>query len=314
MAALVIGHRGACGYRPEHTLESYRLAIALGADCIEPDLVMTRDGVLVARHENEIGGTTDVAAHAEFAARRCTRFIDGEPVTGWFTEDFTFAELKTLRARERLPQLRAANTAYDGRFDIPAFDEVLEFLAAQNAARAAQGLPPVGVYPETKHPGHFASLGLPLEPALLAALARGARGAPVFIQSFEAWNLRWLRGRTGYPLVRLAETRAVLEPLQEVARYADVLGVAKAMVMPRDARGALAAPTALVAEAHAAGLGVHVWTFRAENEFLPAGYRRGDAPQARGDVEAEIRAFLDAGIDGFFTDQPDAGRAAVAGY
>ena len=308
---LVIGHRGASGYRPEHTLQSYHLAIAQGADYIEPDLVMTRDGVLVARHENEIGGTTDVATHAHFASRRRTQPIDGVPVTGWFTEDFTLAELKILRARERLPQLRTANTAFDGQLDIPTFDEVLAFLARENAQRAAHALPAVGVYPETKHPTHFARIGLPLEPALLTSLAQGARGAPVFVQSFEDGNLRRLRGSSLYPQVRLAETRAALGELADVATYADVIGVAKDLVIPRDAAARLAAPTTLVADAHRAGLAVHVWTFRAENAFLPADYRRGSGEAARGDVEAELRAFLDAGIDGFFTDQPDMGRAVV---
>jgi glycerophosphoryl diester phosphodiesterase len=308
---VVIGHRGASGYRPEHTLASYQLAIEQGADYIEPDLVMTRDGVLVARHENQIGGTTDVAAHPGFAARRRTQFIDGEPVTGWFTEDFTLAELKTLRARERLPQLRVANTALDDRFEIPTFDEILALLAGANAARAAQGLSAIGVYPETKHPTHFANMGLPLEAALLAALHAKAQGAPVFIQSFEAGNLRALRRLTGYPLVRLAESVDVLGDLADVAIYADVIGVEKAMVIPRDADGRLTAVTPLVRDAQRAGLAVHAWTFRAENQFLPAEYRRGNGPAARGDLPAEIRAYLDAGIQGFFTDHPDAGRVAV---
>jgi glycerophosphoryl diester phosphodiesterase len=308
---IVIGHRGASGYRPEHTLASYQLAIEQGADFIEPDLVMTRDGALVARHENEIGGTTDVATRREFAARRRTQFIDGEPVTGWFTEDFTLAELKTLRARERLPQLRTANTAFDGRFDIPTFEEILALLAGINAARAAQGLAAIGVYPETKHPTHFANLGLPLEGALLAALATGARGAPVFIQSFEAGNLRALRGLTAYPLVRLAESVDVLGDLADVAIHADVIGVAKAMVIPRGADGRLTAVTPLVRDAQRAGLAVHAWTFRAEDEFLPTEFRCGKGPAAHGDLEAEIRVYLDAGIEGFFTDHPDAGRVAV---
>jgi len=306
---LVIGHRGACGYRPEHTLESYRLAIEQGADFIEPDLVMTRDGVLVARHENEIGGTTDVAAHPEFAARRCTRFIDGEPFTGWFIEDFTLAELKRLRARERLPALRPANTAYDGRYAIPTFDEVLAFLADANALRAAQGLHPVGVYPETKHPSYFASIGLPLEGALLDALARGLHGAPVFIQSFEAGNLRALRRVTRHPLVRLATLRAELGDLADVARYADAIGVSKDAVIARDAAGDLAESTGLVADAHRAGLVVHGWTFRAENAFLPRTLRSGSDEAAHGALSRELRVFLDEGIDGFFTDFPDIGSA-----
>lgn len=311
---LVIGHRGASGYRPEHTLAGYALAIEQGADFIEPDLVMTGDGVLVARHENEIGGTTDVAARPQFAARRRTQFIDGEPVTGWFTEDFTLAELKTLRARERLPQARPANTAYDGCFDIPTFAEILALLARSNRTRAVQGLPAVGVYPETKHPTHFADLGLPLEPALLAALAAGAQDAPVIIQSFEAGNLRWLRQHTACVLVRLAETRDVLGDLDDVSTYADVLGVAKAMVLDWHAPGGCVVPTPLVGDARRAGLGVHVWTFRAENQFLPTPCRRGADPAVHGDLEAEIRAYLDAGIDGFFTDQPNLGRAAVDGW
>ncbi|HMA10529.1 MAG TPA: glycerophosphodiester phosphodiesterase family protein, partial [Steroidobacteraceae bacterium] len=184
-APLVIAHRGASGHLPEHTLPAYALALLQGADYIEPDLVATRDGVLVARHENQISGTTDVAAHGEFAARRRTQPVDGVPVTGWFTEDFTLAELRTLRARERLPQLRPENARHDGEFGIPTFDEILALLSQVNAARRAQGQPLAGVYPETKHPTHFASLGLPLEPPLLAALAERGGGAPVFIQSFE---------------------------------------------------------------------------------------------------------------------------------
>ena len=326
---IVIGHRGACGYRPEHTLESYRLAIELGADYIEPDLVMTRDGVLVARHENEIGGTTDVAAHPEFASSHRTQLIDGRVVSGWFTEDFTLAELKTLRARERLPSLRPANVAFDGQFDVPTFDEVLAFLAAENAARAIRGLSAIGVYPETKHPTHFRSIGLPLEEALLDALDRGLSGAPVFIQSFELGNLVALRRQCRHPLVFLVESqgaphdfvvagdardyRALMQPegLAMLAAQVDAIGVAKSLVCPVSASGALAVPTRLVDDAHRAGLVVHAWTFRAENHFLPPALRSGDEEARHGDLQAEIRTFLDAGIDGFFTDQADIGRAAA---
>ncbi len=197
---LVIAHRGASGERPEHTLESYRLAIEQGADYIEPDLVMTRDGVLIARHENEIGGTTDVAQHPEFAARRRTQIIDGETLSGWFTEDFTAAEMKTLRARERLPELRPQNCAFDGRHEIPTFDEIMLLATETNRRR---GGTKIGVYPETKHPAHFAGLGLPLEQAVLDVLQRhdyAADGSPVFIQSFDPGNLRQLRGMTRLPL------------------------------------------------------------------------------------------------------------------
>ena len=295
---IVIAHRGASGERPEHTLESYRLAIEQGADYIEPDLVMTRDGVLVARHENEIGGTTDVAEHRRFASRRRTQVIDGETMTGWFVEDFTLAELKTLRARERLPQLRPANTAFDGRFEVPTFDEILELANATHRARG--GAARIGVYPETKHPAHFRAIGLPLERAVLDALDRhdyGERGSPVFIQSFDPANLRMLRGMTTLPLVQLLES--ALGDLDDVARHADAIGIEKAL-----------ATAAGIREAHRRGLAVHVWTFRAENEFLPDQLRVGSDRAAHGRLQQEIEAYLDAGIDGFFVDFPAIGVRA----
>lgn len=325
---IVIAHRGASGYRPEHTLEAYRVAIEMGADYIEPDLVATRDGVLVVRHENEIGGTTDVADHPAFAARRTTKTIDGKPVTGWFTEDFTLAELRTLRARERLPQLRPASAAYDGRFPVPTLDEVIALAREQSAARGRT----IGIYPETKHPSYFDSIGLPLEPPLLEALAKAGwtdAQAPVFIQSFETANLRMLRGRTGVRLVQLMEDEgapydlvrrgdgrtyadlATPAGLAEIATYAHAIGPSKALVIPRGADGRLGAPTSLVGDAHAAGLLVHPWTFRAENYFLPAGLQSGDPAgpafaAAHGDLRAEVSAFLAAGVDGVFADFPDA--------
>ncbi len=292
---MVIGHRGASGERPEHTLESYRLAIEEGADYIEPDLVMTRDGVLIARHENEIGGTTDVAQHPEFAARRRTQIIDGETMTGWFTEDFTLAEIKTLRARERLPELRPQNCAYDGRCMVVTFDEIMQLAVDSNRLRG--GRPPIGVYPETKHPAHFAAIGLPQEQAVLDTLGRhgyAAPGSSVVIQSFDPRNLRQLRGMTRLPLVQLLEQ--TLGDLAEVATYADGIGIAKAL-----------ATAEAVQRAHAVGLKVHVWTFRAENEFLPDDLKVGASPAAHGDLDAEIRRFLDRGIDGFFVDFPAIG-------
>src|SRR4051812_33429809 len=217
---LVIAHRGACGYRPEHTLESYRLAAHLGADYLEPDLVSTRDGVLVARHENEISGTTDVADHPELAGRRTTKTIDGAELTGWFTEDLTLAELKTLRARERLPDLRPSNTEYDGRFEVPTFDEILE-LRARLSAELGRA---IGVYPETKHPAHFRAAGLALEPPLVRALAAhglDAPDAPVFVQSFEQGSLEGLREHLRVPLVQLlGATAAAAADLPGIARYA----------------------------------------------------------------------------------------------
>ena len=308
---LVIGHRGASGYLPEHTLASYALAMLQGADFIEPDLVATRDGVLVARHENEIGATTDVAMHAQFASRQRRQLVDGQAVEGWFVEDFTLAELKTLRARERIPQLRPGNAQYDGEFEVPSFDEVLELLAGVNASRRIAGQSLVGVYPETKHPTHFRELGLPLEPALLTALAGALHGAPVFIQSFEAGNLRQLRGECSHPLVQLLNEDFVMNAadLEAIARYAHAIGVPKSLVMKESQD--LLLPTTLVREAHAARLAVHVWTFRAENAFLPATLRRGTAAQEHGDIVAELKFHLSAGADALFCDQPDIGRAVV---
>jgi glycerophosphoryl diester phosphodiesterase len=339
---IVIGHRGACGYVPEHTLASYFLAIQYGADYVEPDLVMTRDAVLVARHENEIGGTTDVAAHPEFAARRTTRVIDGSAVSGWFTEDFTLAELKTLRARERIAELRPANTRFDGQFEIPTLEEILALVRGAGFARAARAAQlgvaapaAIGVYPETKHPSYFASLGLAMEVPLVRALERhgyAGRSAPVWLQSFEVGNLRQLRGMTELPLVQLVEASGqpfdwaaagskdgyaeMLTPagLAAIATYAQAIGPNKSLVIPRRADETLGAPTALAAQAHAAGLEVHPWTFRAENAFLPADLRSGPARTAAGDLERELLAFLEAGIDGFFTDQADLGVRARGAY
>jgi glycerophosphoryl diester phosphodiesterase len=292
---VVIAHRGASGERPEHTLESYRLAIEEGADYIEPDLVMTRDGVLIARHENEISGTTDVAQHPGFAARRRTQIIDGESFTGWFTEDFTLSEIKTLRARERLPQLRPQNRRFDGQFAVPTFDEIMQLVMSANRRPGRNR--PVGVYPETKHPAHFAALGLPQELSLLDTLRRyqyAQAGSPVFIQSFDPRNLRQLRRMTRLPLVQLLEHE--IGDVGEIAKYADAIGIAKA----------LATPQAILA-AHAANIRVHVWTFRAENEFLPQDLQAGTDAAAHGNLEAEIRRYLERGMDGFFVDFPAVG-------
>jgi glycerophosphoryl diester phosphodiesterase len=332
---IVIAHRGASGYVPEHTLASYFLAMQMGADYIEPDLVMTRDGVLIARHENEIGATTDVAQHRQFAARRARRVVDGVSIEGWFSEDFTLAELKLLRVRERIPQLRPANTRFDARFEVATLEEILVLVRgveAQRLARARQlGLPPpasIGLYPETKHPSYFADRGLAMEGVLVATLERhgyAGRTAPVWVQSFETGNLRALGTLTDlrrvqlleasgapYDLVARGDSRTyadLISPagLAQIAHYAQAIGPNKSLVIPRRADERLATPTTLVGDAHAQGLEVHPWTFRAENAFLPAEFRRGTAAEERGDLEAELRAYLDCGIDGFFTDQTDVG-------
>src|SRR4051794_26696194 len=311
LAPVVIGHRGAPGYRPEHTLASYRLAIEQGADFIEPDLVPTRDGVLVARHENEIGATTDIATRPEFADRATTRCIDGRLLSGWFTEDLTLAELKTLRARERLPQVRPANTWYDGHFEVPTLDEVLE-LAAWGSRRRGR---PVGVYPETKHPTYFRGLGLPLEEPLAAALRRHGldrADAPVLLQSFEAGSLRTLASLVAVPLVQLFPerrgghpARPILDRLPEVATYAWGIGVPCAEVLGTAPGGARQRGRSLVEAARSEGLAVHAWTVRDENRFLPERYRVGPEPDGRGDAAALVDALLDAGADGVFSDQPD---------
>jgi glycerophosphoryl diester phosphodiesterase len=310
---IVIGHRGAPAHRPEHTLASYVLAARLGADHLEPDLVATADGVLVARHEPELGGTTDIATRPEFADRRTTRVVDGRTCTGWFVDDLTLAEVRTLGAVERLPALRPANTRFDGRFPIPTFAEILDLRARLSEQLGRT----IGVYPETKKPGYFAARGTPLEPALVDALrAAGldSPAAPVFVQSFDPASLRTLRPALRVPLVRLVDhdTPEVVdrENLGMIAGYADAVGVHKNLVIPRTADGTLGRPSALVADAHALGLAVHAFTFRDENAFLPTDLRRGPEPADRGDGRAECAAFLRAGVDGLFADNPDTAVAA----
>lgn len=331
---ILIAHRGASGYRPEHTLASYALAIDMGADYIEPDVVMTKDGVLVARHENALAvadarsgavieATTNVHELPHFASRRATRTIDGKAITGWFSEDFTLAELKTLRSRERIPKERPGNVVHDDQHEVPTLQEVIDLAKAKGAARGRA----IGLYIETKHPSYHASIGLPIEAALVSTLeANGLNDAtaPVFIQSFEVANLRELRRIAKVKLVQLLASRgrpwdfalrgdartyadmASAAGLEEIASYADGVGPAKSLVLTPSAT-----PTAFVRDAHAAGLVVHPWTFRAENAFLPAAHRRGSKPTEHGDAAAEILAYLHAGIDGFFTDHPDIGLQAL---
>ncbi len=319
---IVIAHRGASGERPEHTLASYERATEVGADFIEPDLVLTKDDVFVARHENDITDTTDVAAHPEFASRRTVKTIDGERHDGWFTEDFTLAELKTLRAKERLPQLRPQNTAYDGKFEVPTLAEIID-LAKRRSKETGRT---IGIYPETKHPTFFASIGKPMERRLvdqLHAAGWDSAKAPVFIQSFEVNNLKALRKMTRLRLIQLMSAEggpaddaqpsyaAMRTPagMKAIAAYADGIGPEKTLVVGNDGKA-----TTLVADAHRAGLKVHPWTMRAENAFLPPADRVGTDPAAHGRLRAEIARQLAAGVDGFFTDFPYDGVAARDAY
>ncbi len=321
-APVVIGHRGACGHRPENTLESFRLAIALGADSVEPDVVSTRDRVLVVRHENELSATTDVADRPEYAARRTTRTVDGARQTGWFVEDFTLAELKTLRARERHPWLRRRNATHDGRYEVPTLQEVIDLVLTQSVVRGR----PIGIHAELKHATYFAGRGLCLAEPLLRTL--GASGldtatSQVCVQSFETTILRRLATMTRVPLVQLVEAGGaphdlslagdprtyddLLAPagLDWVAGYASAVSVHTSRVIPVDRAGRCGPATSLVADAHARGLAVLVWTLRNENRFLAECYRTSTEPDAFGDVLGETRALLDLGVDGLFTDHPD---------
>jgi glycerophosphoryl diester phosphodiesterase len=333
---LVIGHRGASALRPEHTLAAYAKAIEDGADLIEPDLVATKDGVLVARHENNIAETTDIEARPEFANRRTTKTIDGQQVTGWFTEDFTLAELKVLRARERLKAVRPESQSYDGAFQIVTFEEIVDFTAAEAAARGRQ----IGLIPEFKHSTYFAGIGLPLEPRLLQMLSLGGylRRAPLVLQSFEVGNLKTLRPKVAdhanvqlmqlieaprnapYDLVAAGRPRTYAEMLSpeglaEIATYADWIAPPTRAYIPLDGAGRLGPSSGLAAAAHGAGLLAGTWTFRPENQFLAADFRDGAGKDARNPAGsiAELRRYLAEGLDGFFTDDPKLGREAIEG-
>jgi glycerophosphoryl diester phosphodiesterase len=328
--ALVVGHRGSPSNTPEHTLTSYQLAIDQGADYVEPDLVITKDGHFVARHENEISGTTDVATRPEFAHRKTTKSIDGLNYTGWFTEDFTLQEIKTLRAKERIPEIRPNNTLQDNLYPIPTLQEIID-LVRMNEKKLGKK---IGIYPETKHPSYFQSIGLPFEDALLRELNKNgyhSKSDLVMIQSFEVWNLKYLRSKSSLYLVQLVDASGerpfdfvlqgrnqttddmlTKEGLAEIASYANAVSPYKEHLIPR-IKNRLQKPTPLIQNAHDAGLAVHTWTMRPENEFLPDQMKSSTVATERGDSIAEIRAFVQAGIDGFFTDSPDYGRAAVDG-
>ncbi|NJL10024.1 MAG: glycerophosphodiester phosphodiesterase [Calothrix sp. SM1_7_51] len=320
MKPIIIGHRGASGYRVEHTISAYELAIEMGADYIEPDLAITKDGVLIARHENEISGTTDVTTFSEFVNRKTTKIIDGVSITGWFCEDFTLEELKKLRAKERIPQLRPQNTAYDGLYEIPTLQEIID-LAQSKSIEVGRT---IGIYPETKHPTYFKSIGLPLSDKLIEILhANGyhSHKDPIFIQSFEVSNLKELSLKTELPLVQLVNDKGqpydfvvmgnnytyqdlmTIDGLKEISQYATAIGVNKNLLIPRDSSNKLLSPTSLIADARAVSLKVHAWTFRNENYFLPLDFQ--DNPQG------EYEMFLNLGIDGIFSDNPDTAFGVV---
>jgi glycerophosphoryl diester phosphodiesterase len=339
---IVIGHRGAAGYMPEHTLESYQLAIEMGADYVEPDLVSTSDGVLIARHTNALAivnpitnavvdRTTDVASHAAFAGRRTTKIVDGVQMTGWFSEDFTLAEIKTLRCLEWQPLLRPQSAAFDGQFQIPTLQEIIDLVQSYGHRRNRR----IGLYPETKHPSYFRALDLAIEEPLVRILrANGYKNKndEVYIQSFEVGNLMRLRSMTKVPLVQLIDEGgqpfdfaqsgdprtyadlAAPSGLAEIATYADGVGVNKNLIVPRDATGEFEAPTDLVEDAHSEGLLVHAWTFRNENYFLPPSLRLGDPAHPfflifHGDSAAEYTLFFNLGVDGVFSDHPNSAVA-----
>ncbi|MFD4376917.1 glycerophosphodiester phosphodiesterase [Streptomyces sp. NPDC058486] len=325
----VIAHRGASGYRPEHTLGSYRHALDLGAHVIEQDLVPTKDGHLVCRHENDITGTTDVADHPEFASRKTTKSVDGVSSTGWFTEDFTLAELKTLRAKERIPGTRQENTLYDGRWTVPTFEEVLRWADEEGRRRGRE----IWLHVETKHPSYFRSIGLGLEERLAKLLRRFGRHrahSAVFLQSFEPSSVQRLSKLVDSPLVVLlsgASTRPwdfveagdprtvadLVTPagLRWIASYAQGIGPTLDLVIPKDATGRLGTPTTLVRDAHAEGLILHPYTQRNENAFLPADFRRGTDPAAYGDAFGALERYFATGIDGVFSDNPDTALLAA---
>lgn len=323
-SALNIAHRGASGYVPEHTLGAYALAITMGADFIEPDLVITKDGHLIARHENQLGVSTDVAERPEFADRHTTRTVGGVRRTGWFTEDFTLEEIKTLRAVESNPTIRPGNTRMNGSFEIPTLEEIINLIKSMEVSERRT----IGLYPEIKHSSHFQSIGLPMEQTLVEILHRheyyGPR-APVFIQSFEVTNLKQLKNLTDIPLVQLISGNragrpadqvllgtsltygemATAEGLRDIANYAKGVGPDKRLVIPRTLLNGIGKPTSFVTDAHAVGLLVHPYTFRSENFFLPTEFTSNGGLTGIGNLKGELQAFIEAGVDGVFVDQPD---------
>ncbi|CAG9575869.1 unnamed protein product [Danaus chrysippus] len=319
---LVIAHRGASGYVPEHTLGSYALAVTMGADYVEPDLVMTRDGHLIARHENELSFSTNVDQHPEFADRRRTQTINGRNISGWFSEDFTLEEIKTLRSKETMSIFRIANVRMNEAFQVPTFQEVIDLIKVLEISENRT----IGICPEIKYGTHFQQLGLAMEELVVNVLHKNGyveRNAPAFIQSFEVTNLKQLKKITDIRLIQLYGAKsstpydqvllgsnltfgymATPEGLANVATYASGVGPEKSYIIPRNLLNKLDTPTSFVKDAHALGLEVHPYTFRAENIFLPREYQINDV-NGLGNLTQEIKAFIDTGIDGLFIDHPD---------
>lgn len=319
----VVAHRGASGYRPEHTLGAYQLALDMGAHVIEQDIVPTKDGHLVCRHENDITATTDVAAHPEFASRKTTKSVDGTSLTGWFTEDFTLAELKTLRAKERIPGTRQRNTLYDGRWDVPTLEEVFQWAHKQGRKHDKR----IWLHIETKHPTYFRKLGLGLEEPLAKLLrkyGRHKKNSPNFLQSFEPSSIQRLNKLVDAPLVVLlssagsrpwdfveaGDPRTVAdlikpEGLKWMASFAQGIGPTLDLVIPKKPDGSLGTPSTLVKDAHKAGLILHPYTMRNENTFLPSNFKKGTDPAAYGDAFGAFKTYFETGIDGIFSDNCD---------
>ncbi|GAB3221559.1 glycerophosphodiester phosphodiesterase [Glycomyces halotolerans] len=299
---IIIAHRGASGHLPEHTLEAYALAVDMGADVIEPDLVLTADGELLARHEPMLGGTTDVEDHPEFADRKTTKDVEGRLVTDWFAEDFTVAELKTLRAEERLPDLRPKSARWDGRFQLVTYDEILDYVEGLDRE--------VVTYPEMKHPAYYEPMGLSIEAALAETLAeRGLDRAdsPVWVQSFDYASLIEIDTMIDNPIgLNIGGSGPISDAdLDRYAATLDTISLSKDRIIPRDADGFLLEPTDVVDRAHERGLQVHVWTLRTENTFLPADFRKGSKPGKWGDYKAEFALIYSLGVDAVFSDFPD---------
>lgn len=337
---IIVGHRGASALRPEHTLAAYQKAIDDGADFIEPDLVSTQDGVLVARHENEIGGTSNVSALAQFADRQKTKVIDGTPHTGWFTEDFTLAELNQVKARERIPKQRPENTQYNDQFAIPTLEQIIELADAHYKKTGKI----IGLYIETKHPTYFQKQNLAMEDTLLKTLAKYKYTrdiAPIYLQSFEVSNLKYLKDQLTLhktlkhaKIIQLYDDKetqpadfveqnnktkyadmATAQGLKMVAEYADGVGPWKPYIFNET----FTAPSDFVKNAHAVGLKVHPYTFRPENHFLAKDFKCSQkeidaAQRCESGAAKEFEMYFKAGVDGVFTDDPGLGRKSLNAY